>query len=215
MFSHHGTLGRTECQMLELPSNHRNDNSDPTQHIGASSGAGRRGFVAAVIGAVTFLFPFAAGIITFLNPLRPRHGSGGDGKPGRLIRLAAMAALPDDGVPRRFPVIADRKDAWTGHPREAIGAVYLRRRSGSDEVEAFSATCPHTGCFVAFNRDRGAYQCPCHGSVFKVDGQLESGPSPRGLDKLDAAARPSGDQKEIWVRYVDYYSGIKEKIPKS
>lgn len=180
-----------------------------------TSGATRRGIIATIIGGFVGLFPLAAGLFTFASPLRGRQGTAAaDDKPGRLVRIATLAALPDDGVPRQFPVIADRQDAWTRYQNEAIGAVYIRRQSGSDEIEAFNATCPHAGCFVAFNRDRDAYQCPCHDSAFSVDGTLNYGPSPRGLDQLDAEVRPVGDQREIWIRYVDYYAGIDEKVPK-
>lgn len=180
----------------------------------AAAGATRRGIIATIIGGFVGLFPLAAGLFTFANPLRSRKGAAASGQSGRLVRIATLAALPDDGVPRQFPVIADRQDAWTRYQNEAIGAVYLCRQPGSEEIQAFNATCPHAACFVAFNRDRDAYQCPCHDSVFGVDGKLNSGPSPRGLDQLDAELRPTGEQKEIWVRYVDYYAGIEEKKPK-
>lgn len=186
--------------------------SESSEQINPS--AGRRGFLAGVIGGIVGIVPFAVGLFAFANPLRSRKGAGDD-KPGKLVRVAPLTALPDDGVPRQFPVIADRQDAWTRMPNEAIGAVYLRRKPGSEEVEAFNATCPHAGCFVAFNRSRDAFQCPCHDSAFGVDGQRAFGPSPRDLDRLDAEVRQSGEQKELWVRYVDYITGVEEKIPKS
>ena len=188
--------------------------SEITPPVDPAAGATRRGIIATIIGAIVALFPFAAGLATFCNPLRSRKEGGNADEPGRLVRVTTLAALPDDGIPRQFPVIADRQDAWTHYGDEAIGAVYLRRQSGSEEVEAFNATCPHAGCFLAFNQQRGVFQCPCHDSAFKADGQFEFGPSPRDLDKLDAEVRPSDGEKEVWVRYVDYYTGIEEKIPK-
>lgn len=185
--------------------------SDPEQID--TAGATRRGVFATIIGGLVGLFPFAAGVFTFANPLR-RKGAGVDDQPGRLVRIATLAALPDDGVPRQFPVIADRQDAWTRYRQEAIGAVYLRRQPGSDEVEAFNATCPHLGCFVSFNRERDIYQCPCHKSAFSIDGHTEEGPSPRDLDKLETELRPAGDAQEIWVRFVDYVTGTSSQIPK-
>lgn len=186
--------------------------SDPEQID--TSGATRRGIIATIIGGFVGFFPLAAGLFTFANPLRSRKGAAADEGPGRLVFVAPLTALPADGIPRQFPVIADRQDAWTLHKNEAIGAVYLRRQSGSEAVEAFNATCPHAGCFVAINPGGNAYQCPCHDSAFKLNGQLDHGPSPRPLDQLDAEVRASGEQKEIWVRYVDYYTGITKKVPK-
>lgn len=192
-------------------------NGTPTtaQPNNVQSGATRRGVIAVLISTLVGVFPFIVGLLNFANPLRTRKGTGASHEPGRSVRIGALAALPDDGQPRQFPVIADRQDAWTRHPNEAIGAVYLRRLPGSEKVAALNATCPHAGCFVVFNRAGDMYRCPCHGSVWSVDGRLTSGPSPRDLDQLDADVRPTGDQKEIWVRYVDYFAGIHEKIPKS
>lgn len=180
----------------------------------------RRGFfgkaaAAVSIGGLISLIPGAAGLFTFLDPLRSRTKAGGGDEPGKLVRVATLEALPDDGVPRQFPVIADRQDAWNRFPNEAIGAVYLRRKQGSDEIEAFNATCPHAGCFVNYLPDRKTYQCPCHDSAFDVDGHCKYGPSPRDLDALDAEVRREGDSRSIWVRYVDFIVGKAEKKAKT
>jgi len=170
---------------------------------------------AVAIGGLVGLFPAAAGLFTFADPLRSRaKAGGGDEGPGQLVRVATLEALPDDGVPRQFPVIADRQDAWNRFPNEAIGAVYLRRQKGSDQIEAFNATCPHAGCFVNFVADRSDYQCPCHNSAFDVDGHCKYGPSPRDLDSLTAEVRGDGDEQAIWVRYVDFIVGVENKQPK-
>ncbi len=181
----------------------------------------RRGFLgkvaAVVIGGLITLFPAAAGLFTFADPLSRRVGGDDDPneQPGRLVRITSLAAVPDDGVPRQFPVIADRQDAWNLFPDEAIGAVYLRRAPGKEQIEAFNATCPHAGCFVNFDRKRNVYQCPCHDSSFNLEGQCEHGPSPRALDALTTELRAAGDEQEVWVRYVDYYAGKKEQIAKT
>src|SRR5581483_1623871 len=106
-----------------------------------TAGATRRGILATLIGLVVGIFPFAGGVFTFANPLRKRTGASADGKPGQLVRITTLAAVPDDGVPRQFPVVADRQDAWTRYPNEAIGAVYLRRQAGSQKIECYNATC--------------------------------------------------------------------------
>lgn len=179
----------------------------------------RRGFfgkaAAVAIGGLISVFPGAAGLFTFADPLRSRAKSGSGDEPGKLVRVATLEALPDDGLPRQFPVIADRQDAWNRFPNEAIGAVYLRRLKGSDQIEAFNATCPHAGCFVNFLPDRNAYQCPCHDSAFDVDGHCKYGPSPRDLDSLAADVRGEGKERAIWVRYVDFIVGKKDKKAKS
>lgn len=188
------------------------------REVHAAADDDRRGFfgkaAAVAIGGLITVFPFAAGMFTFLDPLRSRSKAGAS-EPGKWVRVATLEALPDDGMPRQFPVIADRQDAWNRFPNEAIGAVYLRRKQGSEKIEAFNATCPHAGCFVSFLADRDAYQCPCHDSAFDIDGHCKYGPSPRGLDALKTETRVEQEQKSVWVRYEDFYSGKTEKKPKT
>jgi len=160
------------------------------------------------------LFPAGVGLMAFFDPLRSRGKI--DRKPGRWIGVATLDTVPADGVPRQFPVVADRLDAWTRYPQEAIGAVYLRRVKGSDEVQAFSATCPHAGCFVAFQADRGVFQCPCHNSAFALTGTIiQPSPSPRGMDKLETRVEAHEGYKQVLVRYVDFYTGKEKQIPKT
>ena len=78
-------------------------------------------------------------IETVLDPLRRKSAA------ASFLRVREIEAIPDDGVPRQFPIVTDRVDAWTGFPAEPVGAVYLRREKGSDVVQALSATCPHAG----------------------------------------------------------------------
>ncbi len=91
-------------------------------------GDNRRGFfgqaAAIVCGGLALLVPAAAGIAAFLNPLRQK------GQSGQFLRLASLDVLPEDGTPQKFPVIADRTDAWNRFPAGPIGAVYLLRNGG-------------------------------------------------------------------------------------
>jgi len=58
-------------------------------------------------------------------------------------------------------------------------------RDASGQVHAVSARCTHLGCLVAFNRAEQAWECPCHGSRFDVDGRILQGPATRPLDPRD------------------------------
>ncbi|MEU3183936.1 FAD-dependent oxidoreductase [Streptomyces sp. NPDC006923] len=68
-------------------------------------------------------------------------------------------------------------------------AVY-RDEEGS--ARAVSARCTHLGCLVSFNRGEKAWECPCHGSRFGVDGSVLQGPAVRPLEKIDIPASDSG-----------------------
>lgn len=171
----------------------------------------RRGFgvqlAALVTGGVAFLTPLVVGLFAFLDPLRRRASA------AAWVRLGAIDAVPADGIPRAFPVVMDRADAWNRFPREPVGSVYLRR-TADGQVTALNAICPHAGCFVDFHAAVGRYQCPCHDSRFRPDG-VRIGPdcpSPRDLDalELDAARLAQG---EVWVKFQNFRAGKAEKIP--
>ena len=76
---------------------------------------------ALALGAAGLGPPIAAGVATFIDPLRREAQASG------FLPVASLKALPPDGVPRRFPVIADKADIWNKFPHVPIGAVYLRR----------------------------------------------------------------------------------------
>ncbi len=168
---------------------------------------GRRRFLAEalalVCGGLATVVPLAAGVWAFLDPLRRKAGAA-------VFRpVADLAAIPADGVPRRFAVVADRVDAWTGFAAEPVGAVYLRRRAESDAVEALSATCPHAGCFVELEPTGRCFRCPCHNSSFTLDGAIVApSPSPRAMDGLDCRVAANGT---VEVKWETFYTGIAEK----
>jgi menaquinol-cytochrome c reductase iron-sulfur subunit len=166
--------------------------------------------VATFLGAIVGLVPLVAGLVVFLNPLR-RRGSTAD-----FVRVAALDAVPNDGIPRLFQVIRDRTDAWNRYPDEPVGAVYLRRADG--ETTAHNAECPHAGCLVGFLAEKNLYQCPCHDSSFKPDGQRIDPlhcPSPRDLDPLAVEIREHSGQKEVWVRFESFLAGTSQRIPRA
>ncbi|MFD7517380.1 FAD-dependent oxidoreductase [Streptomyces niveus] len=58
-------------------------------------------------------------------------------------------------------------------------------RDADGVVQAVSARCTHLGCLVAFNDAETAWECPCHGSRFGVDGSVLQGPAVHPLEKRD------------------------------
>ncbi len=161
--------------------------------------------LAAALGMVVAVIPGLAGLAVFLDPLR-RQGAAG----GRLIRVAAIGAIPADGTPAKFAVVADKTDAWNKFTETPVGAVYLRR-VGADKIVALNVVCPHAGCFVSLQKSGKDFLCPCHDSRFELDGRVTSpsSPSPRGLDSLEVEIR----KDEIWVHFQNFQPGKREKVP--
>jgi glycine/D-amino acid oxidase-like deaminating enzyme/nitrite reductase/ring-hydroxylating ferredoxin subunit len=63
-------------------------------------------------------------------------------------------------------------------------------RDETGRLHERSATCPHLGCVVDWNRAEKTWDCPCHGSRFAaVDGRVLNGPAVSGL----AAVEDGGD----------------------
>lgn len=155
------------------------------------------------VGGGIIAAPIAASIIVFTDPLRRTSAAGG------WTRITALEAVPADGRPKKFQVIADRQDAWNRFPSVPIGFIYLRR-TGESEVAAFNASCPHAGCAVDYREGDNSYFCPCHRSHFAVDGAVvQPSPAARGLDELDVEIR----DEAIWVRFQNFRAGISEKLP--
>ncbi|MEI6861943.1 MAG: Rieske (2Fe-2S) protein [Verrucomicrobiota bacterium] len=168
----------------------------------------RRSFLAQagafVIGGALALAAPLAGLGVLLDPLRRQPAGGG------AVRVAPLTALPEDGVPRKFDIVATRVDAWNRTPNARIGAVYLQRTKDRP-VRAFSVVCPHAGGFVDFHAEKNCYLCPIHNSTFALDGTLldPKSPAPRGLDELEAEVRG----EEIWVVFKNFRPGVKERVP--
>ena len=175
----------------------------------------RRGFfyklLTVTCGGLVGLIPALAGLAVFFDPVRRRGGSG-QAAERKFLKVTSLSAVPADGVPRQFPVVADQQDAWTLFPSQRIGSVFLRRTADDEPVQCFTSICPHAGCSVGYSPETGTYKCPCHDSQFSLDGEpIAPTPSPRGLDPLDVEVSDSGD---VRVNYVSYYTGKHERKQK-
>lgn len=79
----------------------------------------------------------------------------------------------------------------------------------SGGLTVYSPICPHLGCHYNWNDASGHFACPCHGSVFALDGTVLAGPSPRPLDTLSAKI----ENGELYVGWERFETGTSRKIP--
>lgn len=179
--------------------------SDGDQAAGAE---GRRAFCAkacaVVCGGAAVAAPAAAGVAVLLSPLRDKAPS------GLRVRLTTLENLPDDGAPRKFPILADRSDAWNRFSREVVGSVFIRK-TGAKQVAAIQVICPHAGCFVSYEPAKKIFYCPCHQANFDLTGKRldATSPCPRDLDTLECKIV---NGNEVWVKFENFRTGATEKI---
>lgn len=64
--------------------------------------------------------------------------------------------------------------------------------TASGEWRAFSAVCPHLNCTVQFDSEAHQIWCACHNGRFDLNGNVISGPPPKGLDPFSVNIR--GDE---------------------
>ena len=194
-----------DCHLSEAEAPTQNEENVATE----DNQGERRGFIkflCIVIGGIVSAVPFGAGIWAYINPLTREKGVDGDG----FLKITSLDAIPDDGTPAKFSVIADKEDAWNKFKNISVGAIYLRKEAG--KVKALHTVCPHLGCFIDYRSSKSDFFCPCHNSNFKLDGSIVSGVSPRPMDPLEIEIR---NKVEVWVKFQNFQPGHDHPIPLS
>jgi Rieske Fe-S protein len=114
---------------------------------------------------------------------------------GATRRWRAAASMFD--LPPTGPLVATlterHADGW--HETRKSTVVFLDKEG--DGYRAFSATCTHLGCRVAWNPAESHYKCPCHGGTFSRDGQVVAGPPPHGLVRLPVRLNSTTGELEV------------------
>jgi menaquinol-cytochrome c reductase iron-sulfur subunit len=104
---------------------------------------------------------------------------------------------------RRFMQVV--KSGWMEDKEER--SIWIVRRQ-DNSVTAYSPNCPHLGCgYRWFSEDR-QFKCPCHGSVFDINGKVLAGPTPRPLDTLETKV----EDGRIMILYEVFQLGIAQKL---
>ncbi len=89
---------------------------------------------------------------------------------------------------RSRQVVFDKNEA--GKLWHYKGGVFLAE--DGDNLKALSARCTHLGCLVNMNPLTSRFECPCHGSVYDINGKRLSGPTKRDMEGLQAERRADG-----------------------
>lgn len=172
-----------------------------------SGGISRREFLYYIWGASIALYAaqFSGLLIWFLLP-RFREGEFGGKFIVKIEDLPAVNAEPQNVPAGRFWLV----NLDTTQPNELM-------KKAPDEaqdivgVAAIYKVCTHLGCIYAWTAANNRFECPCHGSKYRLDGRRIESPAPRTLDRfrlefLDADKNPiPGTQSEL---VDDFYAPV-------
>lgn len=177
----------------------------------AASGPSRRGaLLAGFIGALVGVVPFIPGVAFVLDPLlrKKKALAGDDAASDGFIKVTTLEAVPTDGSPRAFPVVMDLQDAWNRFPKTEVGSVFLNREADGT-LKCFNCRCPHLGCTISYADKQKLFECPCHASSFKLDGERNNLIPPRPMDTLSAEVR---NGNEVFVKFENFRAGTAKKV---
>lgn len=65
--------------------------------------------------------------------------------------------------------------------------VYDLTNAIDTKLVALYRKCVHLGCSVPHCPTSSLFECPCHGSKYRLNGEYYGGPAPRGLDRFPIA----------------------------
>ncbi len=175
-----------------------------------SGGISRREFLYYIWGASLALYTaqFSGLLIWFLIP-KFREGEFG----GRFIMpvgdIPATNAEPGNVPEGRFWLVKlDTSDPDKEGQK--------RMSQASDEPDAIKGVaaiykvCTHLGCIYAWTPANQRFECPCHGSKFRLDGRRVESPAPRNLDRFKIEAL--NENKEVIAESAldgDFYAPLE------
>lgn len=144
----------------------------------------RREFLYYIWGASMALLTaeFAGTLIWFLIP-RFREGEFGGRFPVLLENLPPVNAEPGNFAEGRF---------WLSNIDTTQPNDRMYQTEGDPDllkgVVAIYKVCTHLGCIYAWNTINNRFECPCHGSKYRLDGRRIESPAPRTLDRFELSA---------------------------
>lgn len=170
----------------------------------------RREFLYYIWGASMALFAaqFGGLLVWFLIP-RFREGEFGGKIPVEVVKVPPINSAPVNVPDGRFWLV----NVDTTQPNDLM-------YRASDEPEdmvgvlAIYKVCTHLGCIYAWTPTNSRFECPCHGSKYRLDGRRVESPAPRTLDRfrIEALAADKttvlAESPEIQLEGVDFYGPL-------
>jgi menaquinol-cytochrome c reductase iron-sulfur subunit len=147
------------------------------EDCGVPSGVTRRGFHIAFIYGLWSVIAAALSAPAALYLLLPPKLR----KAPDWVDAGDVSKL-EPGVPVEMVFRQNRVDGWKILSEKTTAWVV---KTADSKVVAFGPQCTHLGCAYHWDDNRSEFLCPCHTSIFRIDGTVVSGPAPRPLDRYD------------------------------
>jgi menaquinol-cytochrome c reductase iron-sulfur subunit len=145
--------------------------------VPANDGITRRNFYVGAIYGLGALIGAALGVpaaVYLFFPPKLRVA-------GQWVEIGDVTSLETDS-PAEMTFRYNRVDGWKVTSEKATAWVV---KHADNSITAFGPQCTHLGCAYHWDEGKSEFLCPCHNSIFGIDGRVESGPAPRPLDRYE------------------------------
>jgi len=145
------------------------------------SSLSRREFLYYIWGASIALYTvqFSGLLIWFLLP-RFREGEFGGEFILPLEAIPEINAVPNNFPDGRFWLVNLDSDK----PNELFALASDETDVSYRGVAIIYKVCTHLGCIYPWTDANNRFECPCHGSKYRLDGRRIESPAPRTLDRF-------------------------------
>jgi glycine/D-amino acid oxidase-like deaminating enzyme/nitrite reductase/ring-hydroxylating ferredoxin subunit len=158
-----------------------------TRHVHVATGFGGWGMSSGIMASQLLAATIAGERLPWADLYDPRRFHPFR-EAGPMLELQATVArhFVGDRIRSSHVDSLDEITADTGAVIRVGGEQRAVYRDEAGTLHALSARCTHLGCIVHFNDTERAWECPCHGSRFDIDGSVIQGPANKPLQRRDA-----------------------------
>ena len=138
---------------------------------------GRRNFYVGAIYAIGASIATALGLPALAYLFLPPKAQ----KPDEWVEIGDATRLSSN-TPVETTFRRNRVDGWKVISEKSTAWVV---KEADNRIVAFGPQCTHLGRAYHWDEAKHEFLCPCHNSLFGIDGTVKAGPAPRPLDRYD------------------------------
>jgi len=101
--------------------------------------------------------------------------------PARMARAGKLAIGLDK--------LEKLKEVGASMTLKLKGKTVMFIRDSEESVIGFDPTCTHQQCTVEHKSGSDKIECPCHGSIFDLEGKVLNGPAETPLSRFDTSLK--------------------------